>query len=77
MPMPNATVATIDVDLFVQERILVAVPILVRQPRVVRTRAHAGVLQPLRQRVDFAARRAIDDAGLAAVALEHVEDLRA
>ena len=44
-------------------------------PGVIRPRAPAGVLQPLRQRVHFLARRAVDDAGLAAMPLEHVEDL--
>ena len=64
------------VDLFVQERILIAMAILVSHAGVIRTRPPAGVLQPLGSRVHFLPRRAIDDAGLSAMPLEHVEDLR-
>ena len=43
MPMPNATVATTTSASSFEERVLVAVPLVVRQAGVVRPRAHAGV----------------------------------
>ena len=65
MPMPNATVATTTSDVFVEERVLIAMAIVVVQAGVIRHGAHAGLGEPRRQRVDFAPRLAVDDAGLA------------
>ena len=53
-----------DVDVFVEKRVLVAMPRLVVESRVVRARAHPGGLQPFRQRVDFLPGLAVDDARL-------------
>ena len=64
-----------DVGLFVDERVLVPVPLGVVEPGVIRQRAHAGRRQPLGERVDLAARRAVDDARLAAMAREDVLQL--
>ena len=74
--MPNATVATIKSISSFRNASWLRCRSSSGHARVIRPGAPAGVLQPLRQRIHFLARRAIDDAGLAAVPLEHVEDLR-
>ena len=51
------------------------VPLVVGQARVIRHRAQALVLEPRRQHVHVLARRAVDDAGLAAVPGQHLENL--
>ena len=46
------------------------------RPGVVRQRAHAGVRQPGGERIDFPARRAVDDARLAAMPRQDVRSCR-
>ena len=60
---------------FVEERGLVAAALGVGEPGVIRQGAHTALAQPRRERVDLAARRAVDDPRLAAVAGEDVEQL--
>ncbi len=64
-----------DVGVLVDEGVLVGVAILVGEAGVIRHGAHARGRQPLGERVNLAARRAIDDAGVAALAGEHVLQL--
>ena len=64
-----------DVDVLVEEGILVVVPRSVVEAGVIRTRTIARLGQPRRMRVDVLARGAVDDARLAAMSFEHVEDL--
>ena len=56
-----------DVDLLFEECVLVPMPLTVVQSRVVRTCAYPGLAEPRRQCIDFAPRRAIDDASFAAL----------
>src|SRR5881392_350935 len=64
-----------DVDLLVEKRFLVAAPNLVRETSVVRQRAMALRLQPLRQRLNLSPRLAVDDAGLVLVPPENGGEL--
>ena len=64
-----------DVRLFLEEGVLVSAPLLVWKTRVIWQRAHTVTLEPRRERVHFAARRAVDDARLAAMARQDVEQL--
>ena len=64
-----------DVDALAEERILVAAALAVRESRVVRERRHTDAGQPRRKRIDLAARRAVDDARLAAMAREDLLEL--
>ena len=64
-----------DVDALVEKRLLMAAAHVVGQAGVVRHRAMALLLQPLGQRLDLAARRAVDDARLPVVAREDVGQL--
>ena len=64
-----------DVDVLVEERVLIAMPLLVGQPGVIGDGAIALLAQPRGEIVDLAPRQTVDDAGLVAMAREHVEDL--
>jgi len=64
-----------DLDILIQECVLVPMPRGVVQPRMVGHRADAALGQPLRQRVHFPPRLAIDDARLAAMKFEECERL--
>ena len=59
-----------DVDALVEELLLVAAANLVGKPRVIRHRAVPLAGEPLGERLDLLARRAIDDPRLAAVAFQ-------
>ena len=64
-----------DLDALVEERVLMRLALLVREPGVVRQRRGADLGEPRGERIDLPPRRAVDDARLAAVAFEHVEEL--
>src|SRR6185503_13525828 len=64
-----------DLDALVEESILVRLAILIGEPRVIGQRRHADLTEPGCQRVNFPPRRAVDDAGFAAMAIEEVEQL--
>ena len=64
-----------DVGVLVEERVLIPAALVVGKPGVVRPGADAGLGQPRRQRIDLTPRRAVDDARLAAVTREDVEQL--
>src|SRR5689334_16368918 len=51
-------------------------PLVIGESRMVRPRAHTFALQPRRERVYLLARRAVDDAGLAAMTRQYFLDLR-
>ena len=57
-----------DVGVLVEKRVLIPAALVVGEAGMVGPGANAGLGQPRRQRVDLAARRAVDDAGLAACA---------
>ena len=75
MPMPNATVATMTSASSSRNASWLPAALVVGQAGVVRQRAHAALAQPRGERVDLAPRRAVDDARLAAVPREDVEQL--
>jgi hypothetical protein len=64
-----------NISVLVEERILVAMPLQVGQTCVVRERADASLHQPRRQRIDFAARGAVDDPRLTLTTGEDVLNL--
>ena len=75
MPMPKATVATMRSTRSLRNASWCAARSVVRQPGVIGQRRLARVREPRRQRVDLVPRRAVDDARLALVPLDHVEEL--
>jgi hypothetical protein len=64
-----------DVGVLVDELVLMSVPLRVVEPRVVRDGANPRGREPRRQRVHLAPRRAVDDAGIAAMARENLLEL--
>ena len=64
-----------DVGSLAEERILMAAALGVREAGVIGKRGMADLAQPHRKRIHFAARRAVHDARLAAMAREHVDEL--
>ncbi len=74
-PHPERDGGDHDVDALVEERFLIPAAHIVGQPGVVRRRPQAFSLQPDGQRLDFTARSAIDNAGLARVAFENLQKL--
>jgi hypothetical protein len=64
-----------DVDLFVEERVLIAMPLVVGEARVVRHRTNTALAQPVGQRVDLAPRLTVDDARFAAMPRQDVLQL--
>ena len=64
-----------DVHAFAQKRVLITAALRVREPRVIRQRRSAEPGQPPGKRIDFPARRAVDDSRLTTMAVEHVEQL--
>ena len=75
MPMPKATVATTTSQRSRGERLLGGLALLRRHAGVVGDDVDAALLQRRRQVVHVAAAQAVDDAGLAVVAVEDFADL--